>query len=138
MKETTDQTPAHQILAQIFDIVLEEARQRPEFAERLVNALPQGAIARIDKPQKARKPKSGSDPNAFSLVAVMQTEGETGLRRRLNPIQRKQDLRAMAEAQHLPVNRTTFYHNRIKVRDLKEELIRATEARITDRMAAAS
>jgi len=130
--------PAEQILSRIFEVVLEEARQRPEFAEKLVKALPERAIAEIQKPERSRKTKSGFDPNAFSLVAVMQTEGAAGLKRRLNPIKRKQDVRSLAEAQHLPVDRETFYNNKRNLPELKDELIRATEARIADRMAAAS
>ncbi|MFP3921500.1 MAG: hypothetical protein ACLFPA_11520 [Dichotomicrobium sp.] len=138
MTETRDSTPAHQILARIFEVVLEEARHRPEFAEKLLKALPSGAIAQIEKPQKTRESKPGFDPNAFSLVAVMQTEGETGLRRRLNPLQRKQDLRALAEAQHIPVDRTLFYGSKTRLQALKDELIQATRRRIDDRIAAAS
>ncbi|RIA55642.1 hypothetical protein [Dichotomicrobium thermohalophilum] len=138
MTKSENPVPADQILAKIFEVVLEEARQRPEFAEKLVNALPRGAIAEIQKPARARKAKAGFDPNAFSLVAVMQTEGMAGVKRRLNPIKRKQDLRALAEAQHMPVDRETFYSDKTKLQALKDELIRATEARIADRMAAAS
>lgn len=138
MSATENSVSADQLLARIFEVVLEEARQRPDFAERLVKALPSGAVAEIRKPAQSRKPKAGFDPNAFSLVAVMQTEGTQGLRRRLNPIKRKQDLRALAEAQHIPVDRETFYNDRTKLPALKDELIRATEARVDDRMAAAS
>lgn len=138
MNESENSVPADQILAKIFEVVLEEARQRPEFAEKLVKALPHGAVAEIKKPERSRKTKAGFDPNAFSLVAVLQTEGTAGLKRRLNPIRRKQDVRALAEAQHMPVDREIFYRNNTKLQGLKDELIRATEARIADRMAAAS
>lgn len=138
MTKSENPVPADQILAKIFEVVLEEARQRPEFAEKLVKALPHGAVAEIKKPERSRKTRAGFDPNAFSLVAVLQTEGTAGLKRRLNPIRRKQDLRALAQAQHMPVDRQTFYSDRTKLQALKDELIRATEARIADRMAAAS
>jgi len=138
MTQFEDPMPADQILARIFEVVLDEARQRPEFAEKLVKALPSGAIAEIQKPVRTKEVKTGFDPNAFSLVAAMQTDGVSGLKRRLNPIKRKQDLRALAEAQHIPVDRAKFYNDRTKLQDLKNELIRATEARIADRIAAAS
>jgi hypothetical protein len=138
MTESESSLPADQILSKIFEVVLEEARQRPEFAQKLVNALPRGAIAEIHKPERSRKTRVGFDPNAFSLVAVLQTEGSAGLKRRLNPIKRKQDLRSLAEAQHVPVDRDTFYNNKTKLPELKDELIRATEARLADRVAAAS
>jgi hypothetical protein len=138
MTESENSVPADQILEKIFEVVLEEARQRPQFAEKLVGALPRGAIAEIQKPESSRKTRAGFDPNAFSLVAVLQTEGTAGLKRRLNPIKRKQDVRSLAEAQHVPVDRERFYSNKTRLPELKHELIRATEARIADRMAAAS
>jgi len=136
--DTPSQTPADRILENLFSVILDEARKRPDFAEKLLSALPQGAIARIERPERTTTTRASFDPNSFSLVAVMQTEGETGLRRRLNPLQRKQDIRAIAEAQHIPVDRAKFYNNRTKLQSLKDELIEGTRARISDRMAAAS
>lgn len=138
MTEKDNSVPADQILEKIFAVVLDEARQRPEFAEKLVASLPSGAIARIEKAAPTRKAKPAFDPNGFSLVAVMQNEGEAGVKRRLNPLQRKQDLRSIAEAQHIPVNRERFYSKKSTLQVLKEELIAGTKARIANRMAAAS
>lgn len=137
MTNPESDTPADQILEKIFAVILEEARLRPDFAERLIAALPTAAIARIEKPKRDRKPKPGIDPNSFSLVAIMQTEGEAAVRRRLNPLQRKQDVRAIAEAQHIPVDHARFYASRTRLEALKDELLKGARARIADRMAAA-
>lgn len=127
---------ADEVLERLFRVVLEEARARPEFAERLISALPKAAIVKVERTQ-AKKKRDNFDPNAFSLVAVLEREGEKGLRQRLNPFRSKDKLRAIAEAQHIPLNEAAR-RSKATVKDIRDAIIEGVKFRIADRLAAAS
>ncbi len=128
---------AEEILKRLFDVIIEEAAQRPDFAEKLVSVLPTSAIARIEKPAKTSRQKKAFNPDAFSLVALLQTQGEDGLKRQLNPIDRKQQLREIARAQHIPLTGTAA-SKRATLEQIRAALISGAKARLAGRQAAAS
>lgn len=73
------------------------------------------------------------DPYAFSLMVVLAKTGKAGLAKRLAEIKSVDQLRALAEAQHLAVNTALK-----KPEELRKAIITATEQRLADRKAAAS
>jgi len=122
-------------------------------AEKLVDALakavnfmrvwemPEAPVAPAQQPATV-KGKSGDaeraepkpfDPYAFSAVVVLTKTGKDGLLKRLADIKTAENLKALAEAQHLAIDR-----NLKKVDDLRKAIAAATEQRLADRKAAAS
>lgn len=73
------------------------------------------------------------DPFAFSAVAVLTRKGRLGLAQALDGIDRAEDLRRLAEAQHL-----VLPDDLVDVALLREAVISAAERRIAERRAAAS
>lgn len=73
------------------------------------------------------------DPFAFSVMVVLAKFGKDALAKRLADITSADDLRALAEAQHLAVNA-----NLKKPEDLRKAIVAATAQRLADRKAAAS
>ncbi|MBV1692980.1 MAG: hypothetical protein KGP27_00805 [Hyphomicrobiales bacterium] len=73
------------------------------------------------------------DPFAFSAVAVLTRKGRPGLAQALDTIGRAEDLRRLAEAQHL-----VLPDGLADVALLREAVIAAAERRIAERRAAAS
>jgi hypothetical protein len=128
---------ADEILERLFGVILDEARRRPDFAHRLVDALPVSAVARIEKSARPQPAKYTFNPNAFSLVAVLQTQGEDGLLRQLNPIDRKERLREIAKAQHIPLTGKAA-QRKATLGEIRAALVRGAKARLAGREAAAS
>jgi hypothetical protein len=151
---------AAEILRRIFDVVLEEATNQPEFAEKLLRSLPFDAVARIeirgdgtiDRPsprkappapensEKTRMDKTEAepfDPNAFSLVVGLKVLGEAGLREKLKLFNARQ-LFSMVEEQHLDVDDKVFKNRKKSSREMIDAIIDALQARITGRITAAS
>ena len=89
--------PAHEILERLFQIVVDEAKKRPDFAEALVKALPNAVVARIEKPT-ATKAAPKFDPTSIPATTVLRQHGEATLRARLAEIRTKKDLMAVAKA----------------------------------------
>ena len=73
------------------------------------------------------------DPYAFSAMVVLSRTGRDGLLKRLADIKTAENLKALAEAQHLAIDR-----NLKKVEDLRKAIAAAAEQRLADRKAAAS
>lgn len=73
------------------------------------------------------------DPYAFSAIVILARTGRDGLMKRLAEIKSADNLKALAEAQHLAIDR-----NLKKVDDLRKAIAAATEQRLADRKAAAS
>jgi hypothetical protein len=76
---------------------------------------------------------SAFDPYKFSVVVVLAKTGRDGLLKRLAEIKTADNLRALAEAQHLAVA-----SNLKKTDELRKAIVSATEQRLADRKAAAS
>lgn len=73
------------------------------------------------------------DPFAFSVVALLKRSGPDGLLARLGDIGRVEDLRALADAQHLAVADDVA-----SAEGLRQAIVAAAQRRISDRHAAAS
>ncbi len=144
-------------LEKLFAIIIDEARRRPEFARRLQTALPKiqeadcqrtpapkpGATTTPLSPKapgktKCRTGRGRFDPHAFSLIAVMKREGEAALRAHLAGVRLRSQLLKMAEAQHIPVERSLFTRKGVPLSKAREALIAGVKQRIQDRLAAAS
>lgn len=126
---------ADELLERIFQIIVEEARSRPEFAEKLINAIAHtNPISKVD--QKKQKPIF--DPNSFSLITEMKTEGKEGLIKRLNKIRSRQILKQLAEAQNVPIREEVFSDRNIQLAQIRQLIIEGVQKRINDRLAAAS
>jgi hypothetical protein len=141
---------AAEIMQRLFEVVLDEARTHPDFAERLLKALPFDAVARIDfKPDEASRKtpaprnartrtRTGAfDPNAFSLVANLKTLGELGLRKKLKAFSPKQ-LQSIVAEQRLDVDEKVFRNKKRATREMIDAIMLALHARVAGSIAAAS
>ena len=73
------------------------------------------------------------DPYTFSVMVALSKTGRDGLMKRLADIKSAENLKALAEAQHLAINAALK-----KPDELRKAIILATEQRLADRKAAAS
>jgi hypothetical protein len=73
------------------------------------------------------------NPYLFSVIVVLAKEGRAGLISRLASIDAIEDLRAFAEAQHVPVDPALKRPD-----DIRKAIVAAAEQRLADRKAAAS
>jgi hypothetical protein len=153
---------AAEILQRMFNVVLEEARTHPEFAEKLLMSLPFDAVARIEvkaeaPPKKAPAKKAPApalasaerpappkrpepqvfDPNAFSLLAELKILGDAGLREKLKGFTPR-ELQSMVEEQNLILDDKVFRNKKKTSRDIIEAIIAALRARIAGRIVASS
>jgi hypothetical protein len=62
-----EEMPADQLLAKLFEVVLDEARSNRTFAEKLVGALPVQVVARIETGR--RKPAKPTEPQEQAAFA---------------------------------------------------------------------
>lgn len=119
-------------LERLFAIFLEEARMRPELADRLLEALEgDGDIERdVDTGQAAER-----DASAFSLVAILHAEGEERLRECLSIIPSREHLLMLAEQQHIPLDAEI---GEKALPEIVEAVVEGVKFRLNDRLAAAS
>lgn len=73
------------------------------------------------------------DPFAFSAVVVMSRQGRAGLMQKLGEITDPDQLKQIADAQHLAIDRSLT-----GLDALREAIVKGAEQRIADRRAAAS
>jgi hypothetical protein len=92
-----------------------------------------GAGERIAPEEPIAATEPPFDPFAFSAVAVLTRKGRSGLAHALDGIGRAEDLRRLAEAQHL-----VLPDGLADVALLREAVIAAAERRVAERRAAAS
>ncbi|MBA2127075.1 hypothetical protein DLM45_12715 [Hyphomicrobium methylovorum] len=78
-------------------------------------------------------PREGFNPYLFSAIVVLAKQGRDGLFKRLQEIKTAENLRAFAEAQHVPVEKSVK-----RVDDIRKAIVAAAEQRLADRKAAAS
>lgn len=116
-------------------------------AEARPAPAPVAAPAKTDKktPEKGRQPKAAKaeppalepekpfDPYAFSAMVVLAKQGKDALAKRFAEISSVENLKKLADAQHLGFDRTLT-----KIDDVRKALLAATEQRLADRRAAAS
>lgn len=133
--ETSDAVSAAEVLKSMFSVVLAEAERNPRFAEKLIAALPTNAVVEV-KGGRAKKPAAEAppfDPHAFSLVATFRKEGGDKLRDRLDKLTKDQ-VTQMADAQTISLTPADL---RKRKSAIITATIKATEARLADRFAAA-
>lgn len=73
------------------------------------------------------------NPYRFSALVVLAKQGRSGLLKRLQEIKSAENLRAFAEAQHVPVDAKLK-----RVDDIRKAIAAGVEQRLADRKAAAS
>ena len=128
---TSDEIPADELLAKLFEVVLEEARANRRFAEKLVGALPSGIVARIETGRK-KSAKPAEPP--VSLTRLLNREGEAALHDFLKS-RNKVGLRGIVERQQIPLDPAVFEDDAKAVRDA---IVAGVKSKIADRLAAAS
>ena len=91
------------------------------------------AALSAEAPATASQPAAAFDPYTFSVIVALAKSGRDGLMKRLAEIKSADNLKKLAEAQHLAVNPALK-----KPDELRKAIIAATEQRLADRKAAAS
>jgi hypothetical protein len=85
-------------------------------------------------PAKARHDRAENfNPYRFSAMVTLAKQGREGLMTRLQEIKSAENLRAFAEAQHVPVEASVK-----RTEDIRKAIIAGVERRLADRKAAAS
>jgi hypothetical protein len=84
-------------------------------------------------PAAPATPEAGFDPFAFSAVALLTRKGKPALAAALDQIERAEDLRSLAQAQHLALDPAMT-----DVVAIRAAIVAGTERRIAERKAAAS
>lgn len=93
-----------------------------------------GQAGEKSKPAAATdKAAKSFDPYAFSAMVVLAKQGRDGLAKKLAEIKSVENLRRLAEAQHLGIDRQSS-----KIDEVRKAILAATEQRLADRRAAAS
>jgi hypothetical protein len=127
----SEEMPADQLLAKLFEVVLDEARSNRKFAEKLVGALPSQVVARIETSR--RKPSKPAEP-PVSLTRLMNREGEDALQAFLKR-RNKPHLRHIVERQQIPLDLSVFDGD---VKAIRDAIVEGVKSKIADRLAAAS
>jgi hypothetical protein len=116
-----------------------DAAAADKLSEALTSAVNRMLVwdvpAELPAPAQASKAKTPTifDPFAFSLPVVLAKTGRDGLMKRLADIKSAENLKTLAEAQHLAIPPSLK-----KADDLRKAIVTATEQRLADRKAAAS
>jgi hypothetical protein len=126
----SEEMSADQLLAKLFEVVLDEARTNRQFAEKLVGSLPRQVIARIET--KKRPPKAAEPP--VSLTRLMNREGEDALVAFLKR-RNKSQMRDIVERQQIPVDLAVLDG---EVQSIRDAIVSGVKSKIADRLAAAS
>ena len=121
---------AEKLLADLFKIIVAEAKSNPAFAEKVAKTL--GGAGAPTAPRA--KPKR-FDPHGFSLVAAYRNDGEDAFRSKVLKLTVAQ-LKEMAKAQ-LSMDPAMF-KGRVSKAAIADAMIVAIEKRIKDRRSAAS
>lgn len=122
-------------LDRLFAILMQEARERPDFADRLLSALTDEADPDALMMENGEDEREETPFAIFSCVAVLHTEGVDRLRECLSIIPDKEQLLRLAEDQHIPVSGD---FSEAPLADVVEAVIEGTKFRLEDRFAAAS
>ncbi len=146
--------PGDEMLAFFRAHIRRETALEGEEAERLAAALtkavnrmlvwemPQEAPEEKRKTKKVEVPAEAQDrhdraenfnPYLFSALVALSKHGREGLMTRLQEIKSAENLRAFAEAQHVPVDASVK-----RTDEIRKAIVAAVERRLADRKAAAS
>lgn len=146
--------PGDEMLAFFRAHIRRETALDGEAAERLASALTK-AVNRMlvwempeeprEEKQKTKKVEATAEaqdrhdraenfnPYLFSALVALSKHGREGLMTRLQEIKSAENLRAFAEAQHVPVDASLK-----RTDDIRKAIVAAVERRLADRKAAAS
>jgi len=114
----------------------------PELSGELPEERPEEPAVESRKAKKAAAPAEAQDrhdraenfnPYRFSALVTLSKHGREGLMTRLQEIKSAENLRAFAEAQHVPVEASVK-----RTDDIRKAIIAGVERRLADRKAAAS
>ena len=108
------QRPAHEILRQLFEVIVHEAKDNPALAQKLVRAL--------TEPAAAPMPLARNQFNAsqFHAINILRLHGEAALRGKLEQVKAVEDLKSIARASGLLLSADAC-----KARPLRADLISA-------------
>jgi hypothetical protein len=140
---STSPHSARKELRAIFERAVRAAPGLPEPAvRRVVNRLMRqqklivelgGKLHVAEQTGRAKPPREAAfDPYAFGAVVTLQRLGRDGLMERLAAIESTEHLKALAHAQHLPVD-----GGLVDASELRAAIVRGAERRIAERRAAA-
>jgi hypothetical protein len=93
------ETPAHEVLRRLFDVIVSEAKTNEPLARKLVAAFGEIVPADPSKPQPA--PRKQPIPAAFHAINVLRSHGEGALRGKLEQVRELEGLRSIASASGL-------------------------------------
>jgi hypothetical protein len=99
----------------------------------LVWETPEDAVPTAAAEKPAKTQAEPFNPYRFSALVVLAKQGRSGLLKRLQEIKSAENLRAFAEAQHVPVDAKVK-----RLDDIRKAIVAAVEQRLADRKAAAS
>jgi hypothetical protein len=146
--------PGDEMLAFFRTYIRRETALEGEAAERLAAALtkavnrmlvwemPEEPSEEKQETEKVEGPVEAQDrhdraenfnPYLFSALVALSKHGREGLMTRLQDIKSAENLRAFAEAQHVPVDASLK-----RTDDIRKAIVAAVERRLADRKAAAS
>jgi hypothetical protein len=125
---------ADQILERLFSIVVEEAKERPTFAKKLLDCFPPNLV--LKGGQTSKRKAAGFDPFAFSVAGVLMKSGEEALIEKLKSKTPSQ-LRQIAVAQEIGLD-DALLAGRPKAERLQKAIVDWAKQRLEDRNAAAS
>jgi hypothetical protein len=94
-----NEVPAHIILNRLFSAILSEAEKNEAFARKLIAALPESVLAKLEQPKP--RPRRAFDPAGLHAVNILRLHGEPVLRGKLEQIRLLEDLKAVARASGL-------------------------------------
>jgi ATP phosphoribosyltransferase regulatory subunit HisZ len=128
---TTNDNPAGLILQRIFDVIVEEARSNPGFADKLIEALADRVAAGAGAAGK-KAPKL--EKEVVLLTRLFNREGEEALRAFLKG-EKPAKLRELVKRQQIPVDAAAL---KGQGEALHNAIVDGVKLRIADRLAAAS
>jgi hypothetical protein len=98
----------------------------------LVWETPEDAVPTAAAEKPAKTQAEPFNPYRFSALVVLAKQGRSGLLKRLQEIKSAENLRAFAEAQHVPLDAKVK-----RLDDIRKAIVAAVELRLADRKAAA-
>jgi hypothetical protein len=111
-------------------VVTPAAPKAPKAKDKAARAAP---VDVVPPPAAPATPQAAFDPFAFSAVALLTRKGKPALAAALDQIERAEDLRSLAQAQHLALDPAMT-----DVVAIRAAIVAGTERRIAERKAAAS
>jgi hypothetical protein len=121
---------ADEILRDIFDVVISEARANPAFARRMLAALPVGAIVEL---RTAQVLKQTFDPGSVNPVKILRESGDVTLRGTLDRLT-KSHLVNVAKANHLLLSEAAKSRKATKD-SIVDSIVEAANHRLKERVA---